>query len=113
MSRKLGDVIPLERHEMYGCQACNNPSTCKLVVVVKEGGYSETEFYCSEHIDVAKEHLMDQHDVGTCDWCKGSNLIVKPHRDFEEGSNGPIYDVCKACRVKESDSLNEETGWDT
>jgi hypothetical protein len=58
-----------------------------------------------------EEEDLDLHNVGTCDWCKGSNLIVKPHRDFEEGSGGPIYDVCKACRVKEADSLCDEDDW--
>lgn len=63
--------------------------------------------------DVPEEEDLDLHNVGTCDWCKGSNLIVKPHRDFEEGNNGPVYDVCKACRVQELERLDtEETGWD-
>lgn len=62
--------------------------------------------------DAPEEEDLDRHNVGTCDWCKGSNLIVKPHRDFEEGNNGPIYDVCKACRVQELARLDEETGWD-
>lgn len=114
MARSLGDVIPCSDAETYyGCQACSlTRSTFKLVVKVGLGEYSEVQFYCVNDIDAAKEHLMDQHNVGTCDWCKGANLIVKPHRDFEEGNNGPVYDVCKACRVKESDSLSEETGWD-
>lgn len=118
MGVKLGDVLPLTESETYyGCQACSKlRSNFKLVVCDHKEGlkdYSEVQFYCEDCIDTAKEHLMDQHNVGTCDWCKGSNLIVKPHRDFEEGNNGPVYDVCKACRVKESASLDaEETGWD-
>jgi hypothetical protein len=112
MGHNLGDLIGLiHDDESTECEACKKFAQYRLVVSV-DGEQFETIPYCSDHVHDAKEHLMDQHNVGTCDWCKGSNLIVKPHRDFEEGNNGPIYDVCKACRVKESDSLKDETGWE-
>ncbi|ATA54556.1 hypothetical protein CKY39_16075 [Variovorax boronicumulans] len=52
-----------------------------------------------------------------CEWHRGMGLDVRPHRDFEEGSAGPLYSVCAACRRQESERVAEELtedrrGWD-
>lgn len=39
---------------------------------------------------------------GYCGWCRCLKLSLRPHRDFEEGSAGPVYYVCKDCLLKET-----------
>jgi len=93
------------------CKICGCPPDYSLIGEVDGQGF-EAENYCNVHAQEAKAKLAPTEQTGTCDWCKGDNLRIKPHRDFEEGSAGRIYDVCQACRNQESESLSEETGWD-
>jgi hypothetical protein len=45
---------------------------------------------------------------GTCDWCKKPADDLVEHKDFEEGQAGRFYDVCGACREKESLIISAE-----
>lgn len=72
----------------------------------------ETDSFGSELIDACQE-CMDQIDnhkkdaIYTCDWC-GTLGELLPTRDPDEGLTGPVYHVCHACRVKQSeDSVDE------
>jgi hypothetical protein len=47
-------------------------------------------------------------ELSTCDWCKSANVEVTPHRDFEEGSSGMLYDVCDKCIKAENDRVELE-----
>lgn len=62
----------------------------------------------SLEVKVAKEE--------PCDWCKVVTNTIEPTRDYSEGSNGPVYYVCQACRIKQDnearDELNELHQWD-
>lgn len=49
---------------------------------------------------------------GRCDWCKQEKPSLVPHRDFEEGSSGPVYEVCADCIRSESKRIAEEMGDD-
>jgi hypothetical protein len=108
MAHYRGQLVPIDPNKDTDvCRTCNESAQFRLVEKV---GFCKVDWssYCTTHSEEAREAML-----GTCDWCKGSNLITTPHRDFEEGSNGPVYEVCQACRVKESADLSEETGWDT
>lgn len=50
----------------------------------------------------------EANPTGYCDWCKASNVLVSPHRDFEEGLHGRVYDVCSPCLAKERERIAEE-----
>jgi hypothetical protein len=52
--------------------------------------------------------LLKPQFSGTCDWCHSQASDLIEHRDFEEGANGPIYDVCSTCRKKEAKRVAEE-----
>jgi hypothetical protein len=62
---------------------------------------------CAECRDALKAAISATRD-GYCDWCKGSAKNIRDHRDFEEGSSGPIYQVCAACREREYARLEAE-----
>ena len=76
----------------------------------------ETDSFGSENEDLCQA-CVDQAAVETaaykliprcCDWCKKSSLSCAPARDYNEGSCGPVYDVCQMCRGKQQDDAQEE-----
>lgn len=69
---------------------------------------------CKECYDTYKSEQKDTDHSGHCDWCKKHKPRVRPHRDFEEGSAGPVYDVCDDCIAREDARLKEELDdyWD-
>ncbi len=77
---------------------------------------SEMHDLCQECLDKARAAARADAS-GTCDWCKAQATDLRNHRDWEEGSSGPVYRVCGACRARESESLaddidNYSFGWD-
>ena len=54
------------------------------------------------------EGKIRRRNMGNCDWCKSTNVEVRPHRDFEEGRAGRVYDVCNECIRKENERLTAE-----
>ena len=62
--------------------------------------------YILERDKARKEE--DENPTGFCDWCKASNVRVYPQRDWEEGSHGPVYDVCSPCSRKYQENLAKE-----
>lgn len=43
-----------------------------------------------------------------CDWCRSMQKGVRPHRDMDEGSAGPLYNVCPKCIAKETEEAYAE-----
>lgn len=43
-----------------------------------------------------------------CDWCRTMQKSVVPHRDMDEGSAGPLYNVCSKCIAKETEEAYAE-----
>jgi hypothetical protein len=62
---------------------------------------------CDDCYSEYKKHA-DEPIVGCCDWCKAPNVRVREHRDYEEGTHGPVYDVCDVCIKKEAKQLADE-----
>ena len=77
---------------------------------------SEMHDLCQECLDKAGAAARADAS-GTCDWCKAQATDLRNHRDWEEGSSGPVYRVCGACRTRESENLaadidDHSFGWD-
>lgn len=73
----------------------------------------ETDSFGCEMIDVCQECLdkyrSEPEDTsGRCDWCKQDVSVRVPTRDYEEGSCGPIYYACIACRKNYFAALREQ-----
>lgn len=51
---------------------------------------------------------MKKEFSGECDWCRKEANDLVEHQDFEEGLAGQMWDVCAACRKKESDAIDQE-----
>lgn len=64
---------------------------------------------CNAHLEQFKKDVeAGGPTIDTCDWCKAHDVEIFPFRDWEEGSNGPVYDVCNACIRKSNDYAHEE-----
>lgn len=50
--------------------------------------------------------------TGRCDWCKQDATDLRAKRDWEEGSTGPVYQVCGPCVKRhneyEADSFDDD-----
>lgn len=93
--------------EGFNEESCGKPSVYKVVGETDSMG-SEHYFQCTQCREKEREWLKANPTMGDCKWCKASDVRVFPHRDFEEGMNGPVYEVCQACITKESERLREE-----
>lgn len=80
----------------------------------------ETDSFGSEMYDMCREcyeahsaSLQTEDRSGCCDWCKQPKDVLRKYRDFEEGSCGPVYDVCGDCIRRQRDALEDELdNWD-
>lgn len=108
--------LPGSFHKVPAGMTCDNPwnyhSEEKLATHRVQG---ETDSFGSEMTDMCDECFAkcveeekNADTSGTCDWCKRSKPVLTPHRDYEEGSAGPVYYVCGDCIHKESIRISKE-----
>lgn len=69
-------------------------------------GY-ETLCFCTPCYEQYRERA-DQPNEGTCEWCSQPSTSLRPYRDIDEGSSGPVYDVCQSCRREANKRAREE-----
>jgi hypothetical protein len=104
--------LPGSRMKYIGsepCETCNDGTraTWRLQGETDSFG-AEYSFLCSKHLEECDDAAREADTAGPCDWCKINKDKLFPHRDIDEGSNGPVYDICLACIQKESAALEEE-----
>jgi hypothetical protein len=91
----------------YNCE-------CEKLAVSRIQG--ETDSFSAEYNDYCQSCLakMKAEEEAyrlvpkTCDWCKKQSVSCAPVRDLYEGTDGPVYDVCPACRQKQNQRADEE-----
>jgi hypothetical protein len=104
MSNLPGKRVPSTGHM---CETCEEAATWRLTGETDSFG-SEYSFLCSKHLEECDDAAREADTSGRCDWCKIEKEKLVPHRDIDEGSNGPVYYVCRQCIQKESADLEEE-----
>lgn len=57
---------------------------------------------------VAAEIESNEENIGDCEWCKAANVPVYDTRDYEEGSSGCVYDVCRNCINEQNKAIERE-----
>jgi hypothetical protein len=65
---------------------------------------------CAECRDALRASIRAPQE-GWCDWCKTMAEDIRDHRDFEEGSSGPVYSVCAGCRTRELQRIEREDSY--
>lgn len=76
----------------------------------------ETDSFGSEMHDLCAEcagrfrQAMNSPEArtGRCSWCKQDATDLRPRRDIDEGSHGPVYDICGKCDAKYQAAIEEE-----
>ncbi len=89
---------------------CNEHAVGKIAGEVDSMGV-EWEYYCAEHLTIRTDEIRNATIEGNCDSCGTHSSNLKPYRDFEEGNNGPVYELCEACvehqRARYAEELDE------
>lgn len=80
----------------------------KRVVGETDSFGSECEDLCQDCYDQHMKACAEADASGRCDWCKHEKPALFPHRDIEEGSHGPVYNVCQDCIDAERARWHEE-----
>lgn len=78
----------------------NRPAVSNRVGECDSWGYEE-HLRCW-HCEHSFKRYKKRHENGVdgyCDWCKSESSTIKPIRDLDEGSFGPVYTVCEPCRT--------------
>jgi hypothetical protein len=72
---------------------------------------SEMHDLCKECLDAYREEVkISRSEIARCDWCHQDKAGLVPTRDYEEGMNGPVYEVCRDCRKRADDRALAELG---
>lgn len=95
------------------CEKHNDRPAVKSIVGETDSFGSETMEVCQECLDEHNANLRkqrtnpDPEQFLTCESCSTRDKTVKPTRDPEEGSAGPVYHWCAACRKSVFDHFYE------
>lgn len=89
------------------CEYCKAPAAKKIQTCTDSFG-CEYALVCDEHAAQVRREMNAPRSFD-CDWCKkethGSPISI---RDIDEGSCGPVYEVCSPCRDRYNKRLQEE-----
>lgn len=105
----LTNDIDLEQNpcEGFGDEKCGKPSRHKIIGESDSFG-DEHCYFCTECYQKQRQWEIDNPPMGSCDYCKASNVRLFKHRDIDEGMHGPVYDICQPCRERYVAQLREE-----
>jgi hypothetical protein len=106
------NTLPGSYHTLPAGTMCDDHPDVPAVVRVQ----TDTDSFGAEywdlctacHLTFKAELKKDREQPKECEWCHETTTNCKPHRDFEEGQGGRVYDVCVKCRVKESARVTKE-----
>lgn len=100
-------TLPGSRHQLPEGTACDEHRSVPAVARVQ----GETDSFGAELHDLCQpclDALKSGMSSGCCDWCEKHAIDLRSRRDFEEGSCGPVYEVCGDCVRAENKRLQEE-----
>lgn len=104
-------TLPGARHTLPagGCMCDDHPDVPAVARIQGETDSMGCELHdmCQVCVDAHNVHANTPVS-GMCEWCKSHSDNLRRYRDWEEGSCGPLYDVCRACIKKQNDALAEE-----
>ena len=93
---------------------CESQATVRIQGETDSWGV-EHHHYCEACYTLEQElqqYFTEKHaeDEAQCEWCKKvtKQKDLRYTRDIDEGSCGPVYEVCSECRTKQNDYINDE-----
>lgn len=102
-------TLPGAAHSLPHGAKCDEHPDRKAVVRLQ----GETDSFGAELLDMCEEcraeYVADMRSddarSGPCDWCRAEAQDLANTRDYDEGTRGPVYRVCGACRKRQNDSI--------
>lgn len=93
---------------------CENDATVRIQGETDSFG-AEYHHYCEACYKLEQEiqdYCTAKHagDEAQCEWCSKvtTQKDLRFTRDIDEGSSGPVYEVCGSCRARQADRIAEE-----
>lgn len=85
----------------------NHPESSAIYHVVQEkDGITDVSELCSECYSAFLSAQQDERSyIEQCDYCKKEVEGCTNYQDHEEGSSGPVYRVCAACREQRNKEI--------
>ena len=112
-ANKASDALKLQYAKGEEWQ-CENDATVRVQGETDSFGV-EHHHYCEECYVLEQElqrYFTERHaeDEAQCEWCKKvtKQKDLRYTRDIDEGSNGPVYEVCGSCRTRQAEQIAEE-----
>ena len=88
------------------CCDCGKETFCNLIQGETDSFGYEVNAFCNECLGKLREEAKNATD--TCDWCDKEKQKCVWTRDYDEGSYGPAYHVCRECYKKQMEYLRKE-----
>lgn len=112
-ANKASDALKLQYAKGEEWQ-CENVATVRVQGETDSFG-AEYYHYCEACYTLEQElqqYFTERHaeDEAQCEWCKKvtTQKDLRYTRDIDEGSNGPVYEVCGSCRARQAEQIAEE-----
>ena len=96
-SKLPGDLLPLQGGEMCDTEGHESLPATKRIVGETDSMGSEVISMCEACYEKFKADVKANPLVDTCERCGTPNVPLFNKRDWEEGSSGPVYQVCMNC----------------
>jgi hypothetical protein len=112
-ANKASDELKLQYAKGENWQ-CENDATVRVQGETDSFGceYSHYCEACHKLSEELNDHYTKKHedDESQCEWCKKvvPQKNLRYTRDIDEGSNGPVYEVCGSCRARQAEQIAEE-----
>ena len=104
--------LPGSLHKVPTGMICDTEGHENVLAVKRIQG--ESDSLGAELIDMCQacydKYLaeIEEPEAKNCDWCNCLTMDIKPTRDPDEGSCGPVYYVCSGCRRAQNDRFSAE-----
>ena len=112
-ANKVSDALKLQYAKGENWQ-CENDATVRVQGETDSWGVEHHHYCeaCHALIEELNEYYTKKHedDEAQCEWCKKvtTQKDLRYTRDIDEGSNGPVYEVCGSCRARQAEQIEEE-----
>lgn len=88
--------LPGSRHKVpegTKCDMCPAPAVIRIQGETDSMGSEMNDYCLACYVKVKDNNQIS----GECDYCHTRVDVLKPTRDYDEGSCGPVYYVCQPC----------------
>lgn len=104
--------LPGSAHAVPGGSKCDNhpdrPATHRRQGETDSFGCEVYDFCAECNEDYNRELREAREATEPCDWCGEEKSGLLPARDYDEGMAGPVYMVCRECRLRQNEAAQAE-----